>query len=212
MSKQAAIAVVDYGAGNLPNMVRALRSVGGDLVVTSDPKDVREARAVVFPGVGATLDTMQSLERLGMVDALREAAESGRPVLGVCVGMQVLCEASEEFGTHPCLGIVGGTVRALPTGQKVPQIGWNQVTLTEQGRGHPLFAGIEDGSDFYFVHSYFCDLSDPRMIGATTDYGVSFPSALVRENVAAVQFHPEKSGQLGLRLLANYVSWTQAWK
>lgn len=212
MSTQSSIAVVDYGAGNLPNVVRALRSAGGDLIVTSDPDEVRRARAVVFPGVGATRDTMDSLNRLGMVEALREAVEDGKPVLGICVGMQVLCETSDEFGPHPCLGIVGGAVRALPSGQKVPQIGWNQLDLSEQGRAHPLFRGFENGSDVYFVHSYYCDLDNPNLIATTTEYGIRFPSALVRENLAAVQFHPEKSGRCGLRLLENYVSWTHAWK
>ncbi|MBC8159636.1 MAG: imidazole glycerol phosphate synthase subunit HisH [Roseiflexaceae bacterium] len=209
MSIQSSIAVVDYGAGNLPNVVRALRSVGGDLTVTADPDVVRRARAVVFPGVGATRDTMDSLHRLGLVEALREVADDGRPVLGICVGMQVLLETSEEFGPHECLGILGGAVRALPAEQKVPQIGWNQLELNEAGRAHPLFRGIENGSDVYFVHSYYCDLADARLIAATTDYTIHFPSALVRENLTAVQFHPEKSGRCGLHLLGNFVHWTQ---
>lgn len=212
MNTQGSIAVVDYGAGNLPNVVRALRSAGAELTVTADPDVVRRAHAVVFPGVGATRDTMDSLARLGMVEALREVVREGKPVLGICVGMQVLCETSDEFGPHACLGIVGGAVRSLPEGQKVPQIGWNQLEISEQGRAHPLFQGIEDGSDVYFVHSYYCDLSDPSLVAATTEYGIKFPSALVRDNLAAVQFHPEKSGRCGLRLLANYVSWTQTWK
>ena len=210
-SMKRTIAVVDYGAGNLPNAVRALRSVGAELVVTADPKVLHAAHAVVFPGVGATLDTMNSLTRLGLVDALREAVQAGKPVLGICVGMQVLCELSEEFGPHPCLGIVGGTVRTLPAGQKVPQIGWNQLRLSETSRNHPLFRGLDDQSDMYFVHSYYCDLTDPTIIAATTDYGIDFPSALLRENLAAVQFHPEKSGRCGLQLLENYVHWAKTW-
>lgn len=205
------IAVVDYGAGNLPNAVRALRTVGANLIVTDDPKVLRDARAVVFPGVGATRDTMNTLKRLELVNALRAVVTAGKPVLGICVGMQVMCETSEEFGPHDCLGIIGGTVRALPASQKVPQIGWNQLHLTEQGRSHPLFRGIDADSDMYFVHSYYCDLTDPSIIAATTDYGIPFPSALLRENVAAVQFHPEKSGRCGLQLLANYVNWVNTW-
>ncbi len=212
MTTQPSIAVVDYGAGNLPNVVRALRSVGGDLTVTADPEVVRRARAVVFPGVGATLDTMNSLHRLGMVEALRAKVSEGAPVLGICVGMQVLLDSSDEFGPHECLGIVGGAVRALPGGQKVPQIGWNQLAFSEAGCNHPIFQGIEQGSDVYFVHSYYCDLADKSMIGATTEYGIDFPSALVRDNLAAVQFHPEKSGRCGLQILGNYVNWVQTWK
>lgn len=212
MNTQQPIVVVDYGAGNLPNAVRALASAGATLVASADPDVIRKAHAVVFPGVGATRDTMNSLDRLGMADALREVVRAGRPVLGICVGMQVLCETSEEFGTHPCLGIVGGTVRSLPTSLKVPQIGWNQLALTEQGRAHPLFRGFDDANDVYFVHSFYCDLSDSSLIGATTEYAISFPSALVRDNLVAVQFHPEKSGRCGLQLLTNFVSWTQTWK
>lgn len=121
--------------------------------------------------------------------------------------MQVLCDQSEEFGLHSCLGIVGGAVRRLPSDLKVPQIGWNQVCYTPHAAQHPLFSGIEDGSDFYFVHSYYCDLTDARDVAATTTYGLSFPSALIHGNLAAVQFHPEKSGRCGLQLLTNFVRW-----
>lgn len=201
------IAVIDYGAGNLRSVVRALQRIGAPLDVTSDPAVVRAAPAVVLPGVGATLDTMQSLERLNLVAAIHEVVAAGTPFLGICVGMQVLCEQSEEFGPHPCLGIVGGAVRRLPDGQKVPQIGWNQVRYQAHTAQHRLFAGIEDASDFYFVHSYYCDLSHGADIAATTDYGLAFPSMLIRDNLAAVQFHPEKSGRCGLQLLTNFVAW-----
>ncbi len=201
------LTVIDYGAGNLRSVVRALTHVGAALHITSDPAEVRAARAIVFPGVGATRDTMESLHRLGVADAIREQVAAGIPTLGICVGMQVLCETSEEFGDHPCLGIVGGAVRRLPDGQKVPQIGWNQVDVAPAHASHALFAGIETGSDFYFVHSYFCDLTDRHMIAGATEYGRSFPSILIRENLAAVQFHPEKSGKIGLQLLQNFVTW-----
>jgi glutamine amidotransferase len=212
------LAVIDYGAGNLRSVVRALTKVGAVLNVTSDPDAVRAARVVVLPGVGATLDTMQSLRRLGMDQAIGEAIREGKPFLGICVGMQVLCGQSEEFGAHDCLGIVGGSVRRLPErgahgdegGQKVPQIGWNQVRFTNGAHKHPLFTDIPDASDFYFVHSYYCDLPDAGLIAGTTDYGVAFPSALLRDNLAAVQFHPEKSGRWGLQLLANFVSWASS--
>lgn len=202
------IAVIDYGAGNLRSVVRALQRIGASLEITSDPDVLVAAPAVVLPGVGATRDTMY-MERRGLVAAIREVIARGTPFLGICVGMQVLCEQSEEFGPHPCLGIVGGAVRHLPSDLKVPQIGWNQVCYTSHAAQHPLFAGIDDGSDFYFVHSYYCDLIDKRDVAATTTYGVPFPSALIRGNLAAVQFHPEKSGRCGLQLLANFVRWAR---
>jgi imidazole glycerol-phosphate synthase subunit HisH len=204
------LAVIDYGAGNLRSVVRALTKVGANLHVTSDPDEACAAPAVVLPGVGATLDTMQSLRRLGMDRAIGEIIRAGTPFLGICVGMQILCTQSEEFGPHACLDIVGGSVRRLPDGQKVPQIGWNQLCYVNGAAEHPLFAGIPDASDFYFVHSYYCDLPDDRLIAGTTDYGKNFPSALLRDNLAAVQFHPEKSGRWGLHLLTNFVSWAHS--
>lgn len=203
----APLVVIDYGAGNLRSVIRALTRVGANLDVTGDPEVVRAAPAVVLPGVGATRDTMESLRRLGMDEAIGEVARAGKPFLGICVGMQVLCAESEEFGPHACLGVVEGPVRRLPGGQKVPQIGWNQVRYGDGAAGHRLFADIPDGSNFYFVHSFYCDLADRRLAAGLTDYGITFPSALLRDNVAGVQFHPEKSGRLGLQLLANFVHW-----
>jgi glutamine amidotransferase len=203
------IAVIDYGAGNLRSVARALTRVGAPLEVTSDPRVVAAAPVVVLPGVGATRDTMDSLGRLGLIDPIRAVIAAGTPFLGICVGMQVLCEVSEEFGEHACLGVLRGSVRRLPEGQKVPQIGWNQLRLTPTALGHPLFDGIADESDFYFVHSFYCDLAEPEVVAGVTDYGLAFPSALLRGNLAAVQFHPEKSGACGLRLLENFVAWAQ---
>jgi imidazole glycerol-phosphate synthase subunit HisH len=201
------IAVINYGAGNLPNAVRALRHVGADLVVTDDPAVVRAAPAVVLPGVGATADTMRSLGELGLVEPIREAVQSGRPFLGICVGMQVLLGSSTEFGEHPCLGLVGGVVRRLPdSAGKVPQIGWNQLRIEPRHAAHPIFAGVPDGSEVYFVHSFFCDVDDPQIVAARTAYGLAFPSLIVRDNLVAMQFHPEKSGRYGLRLLQNFVA------
>jgi glutamine amidotransferase len=200
------IAVINYGAGNLPSAVRALRHVGADLEVTDDPAAVLAADAVVLPGVGATADTMRSLTELGIAQVLPEVAASGRPFLGICVGMQVLLDDSEEFGLHPCLGLVAGAVRRLPASAgKIPQIGWNQVRYSPAYAGHPLLADIPDGSDFYFVHSFYCDVEDDALVAGRTDYGANFPSVIVRENLAAVQFHPEKSGRYGLQLLRNFV-------
>ncbi|MBU6334614.1 MAG: imidazole glycerol phosphate synthase subunit HisH [Chloroflexi bacterium] len=206
----AEIVVIDYGAGNLRSVVRALTHVGGRTLVTSDPAALHGATAVVLPGVGATRDTMDSLQRLGLAEAIRDTIARGVPFLGICVGMQVLCTSSEEFGSHACLGVVPGVVRRFADGLKVPQIGWNQVDVATIAQGHPLFAGIPDGADFYFVHSYHCDLAEQALIAGTTDYGVRFPSALLRDRLAAVQFHPEKSGRHGLQLLTNFVAWATA--
>jgi len=199
------ITVMNYGAGNLPNVVRALEHVGAQVQVTESPEVALQSTSLVLPGVGATRDTMQSLRQLGLVEVIPEIVSRGMPFLGICVGMQVLCAESEEFGTHPCLGIVPGVVRRLPGGQKVPQIGWNQVRYAESMQTHPLFAHIPTGSEFYFVHSYYCDVPDPSLVAGQTDYGRSFPSVLIRGHLIATQFHPEKSGACGLQLLRNFV-------
>ncbi len=205
------IAVINYGAGNLPNVVRALQRTDAELTITDDPAVVRAADAVVLPGVGATADTMNSLRQLGIAQALPEIIASGKPFLGICVGMQVLLSESEEFGLHPCLNIVGGTVRRLPASAgKIPQIGWNQLQIAPAFRAHPLLADIPDQADVYFVHSYYCDVRDESLIAARTEYGIPFPSVIIRDRLAAVQFHPEKSGSYGLRLLANFVRWSRA--
>jgi glutamine amidotransferase len=201
------IAVINYGAGNLPNVVRALQHVGADLTVTADPDVVQQAAAVVLPGVGATADTMRSLQELGLVAPIRAVAASGRPFLGICVGMQVLLSDSVEFGLHPCLDILRGTVQRLPyEAGKIPQIGWNQVQIAPAFRDHPLFTQIPESSDFYFVHSYYCAVHDTSLIAGSTTYGTIFPSVIVRDQLAAVQFHPEKSGRIGLQLLRNFVA------
>lgn len=203
------IAVINYGAGNLPNVVRALEHVGAHPHVTTRPDEVLAADVVVLPGVGATQDTMRNLDALGMSAVLPQIVGRGTPFLGICVGMQVLCAESEEFGQHACLNIVPGVVRRLPGGQKVPQIGWNQVNYTPAQAAHPLFKEIPDSSDFYFVHSYCCDIASDLSAG-TTHYGRLFPSVLLRDNLAAVQFHPEKSGKWGLQLLRNFVEWSSS--
>jgi glutamine amidotransferase len=206
MNDTRMITVINYGAGNLPNAVRALKHVGAEVEVTEDPAVVQAASSLVLPGVGATRDTMQSLQQLNLIEPIHHVIASGRPFLGICVGMQVLCAESEEFGQHPCLNVVPGTVQRLPGGQKIPQIGWNQVHFTEQASTHPLLADIPDGSNFYFVHSYYCNLQQAAMIAAETEYGLRFPSILIHNNIAATQFHPEKSGRLGLQLLHNFVT------
>ncbi|MBI4297878.1 MAG: imidazole glycerol phosphate synthase subunit HisH [Chloroflexi bacterium] len=197
------IAVVDYGAGNLRSVVKAIQHLGYEVRVTSSPQEMREAPALILPGVGAAADAMASLERLGLIPALKEAVAEGKPFLGVCLGLQLLFDSTEEGGGGPCLGILPGRVRRLPPGLKVPHMGWNQVRFA---KNHPVFQGIPDGSNFYFVHSYYPEPDDPDIVVAKTDYGVTFASAIARDNLIATQFHPEKSGETGLLIYKNFLS------
>jgi glutamine amidotransferase len=203
------IAVIDYGAGNLRSVANALSKLGYQPTVTKEPDDVLRATAVIFPGVGAAADTMHQLQQSGMDEAIREVVRQNRPCLAVCLGMQVLLTASEEHGEIKCLGVIPGTVRKLPPDLTVPHMGWNQV---KQLAAHPIFDGIPDGTNFYFVHSYYADLDDSGVAVATTEYGMSFCSVLARDNLVATQFHPEKSGDLGLRMYDNFLRMSGAEK
>jgi len=197
------IAVVDYGAGNLGSVVNALEHLGVPHLVTDDPATILAAEGVIFPGVGATADAMANLRARGLVDVLRAVAAGDRPLLGVCVGQQVLFSTSYEGDPHPCLGIFPGAVRRFPDAELiVPHMGWNNVTLRH---AHPLFAGIPDGTEFYFVHSYYCDPEDDTIILGEADYGTPFAAAIARGSVMATQFHPEKSGRWGLEIYRNFV-------
>ena len=199
------IAVIDYGAGNLRSVVRALQHVGAPLQVTDRPADLLAADGVVLPGVGATRDTMEALDRLELTPVIPELIRSGVPFLGICVGMQVLAELSDEWGAHACLGVIPGRVRRLPDAAgKVPQIGWNQVRF-DPASAPAVLQGIPDGTDFYFVHSFYVDTPDDAIVAGRTDYGVAFPSVLAWGSASATQFHPEKSGRWGLALLRNWV-------
>jgi len=195
------VVVVDYGAGNLRSVAKALEAVGGSPIVTSDPAEVAKAQALVLPGVGAGNTAMRTLERLGLAEPLARYAKSGRPFFGVCLGMQLLMERSEE-GESRCLGLVRGTAKRLPPGVKIPHIGWNQVKLL---REHPVFSGIPSGANFYFVHGYYAEPEGTSLTLATTDYGISFCSVLAQGNLIATQFHPEKSGNVGLRVYKNFL-------
>ena len=205
------IAIIDYGMGNLHSIAKALEHVAGRRVrVTAVASEILAAERVVFPGQGAARDCMHEIRAAGLVDVIREAARS-KPFLGICMGLQVLLERSDEGGGVDCLGLVPGRVRFLGEGAdpaagrlKIPQMGWNQV---EQVGRHPLWAGIDDQSRFYFVHSYYVDPDDPALVAGLTDYGRRYASVLARDNVFAVQFHPEKSQHTGLRLLANFAEW-----
>ena len=211
------IAIIDYGMGNLLSVSKAFEHVareikpGSRIVVTADPDVIATAARVVFPGVGAMPDCMRELERRGLTDAVKQAA-ADKPFLGICLGMQALFAHSEE-GDCPGLGLLSGNVRLFPAeamkdaaGQKlkVPHIGWNRVRQTGP---HPLWAGIEDGARFYFVHSYYAEPGSQEVVAGYTDYPFAFACAVARDNLFAVQFHPEKSQAAGLALLANFVTW-----
>ena len=170
--------------------------------MTSNPAYLEDAEALIVPGVGAAADTMANLRRSGFVEPIREYIASGRPFLGVCMGQQALFDVSEEGGEHECLGILPGRVVRFSNGLKVPHMGWNQVRIVKP---HPIFDGIADGSNFYFVHSYYPRPEDAGVVIAETDYGVTFASVIARDNVVATQFHPEKSGEAGLRMYSNFL-------
>lgn len=196
------IAIIDYGGGNVANARNALEHEGAHVVITADYEVIRRAPGVVFPGVGATADVMSGLEARGLVPIIHEVIDRGTtPFLGICVGEQVLLDRSEENEVHPCLGVVPGVVRRLPEGIIVPHMGWNAV---RQNAAHPLWDGIPDETPFYFVHSYRAALEDDEWLLGETTYGVPFPSVLARGMVMGTQFHPEKSGAAGLRLLRNF--------
>jgi imidazole glycerol-phosphate synthase subunit HisH len=195
------IAIVDYGAGNLKSVTHAAEHVGLQPVVTDDPAVIAAAEGVILPGVGAAADTMLNLEKRHLVAVVKEVIARGTPFFGVCMGLQALLTLSEEGGAHPCLDVIPGTVRRFAAGLAIPHMGWNQV---RQVQPHPFFEGIPDGTDFYFVHSYYVDPTDRDAVAGETDYGVPFPSVLIRDRLVATQFHPEKSGRYGLRLYANF--------
>ena len=198
------LAIVDYGMGNLRSVQKAFERLGHAAEVTRDPDRIATAPAVVLPGVGAFGACMTNLMALGLVEPVRHAIAAGRPFLGICLGMQLLFDESEEFGPVAGLGILPGrVVRFAPDPTlKVPHMGWNAVRKV---RATPVLAGIDDGAYVYFVHSYYPVPSDRAVVATTTPYGVEFASSVVRDNVFACQFHPEKSQQIGLRLLDNFV-------
>jgi len=204
------IAVIDYEAGNLRSVELALKRLGAACRITQDIETVLGADRIVFPGVGAAGKAMRDLERLGLARALGQAFERGVPLLGICLGAQVVMEYSEEDRT-PCLGLIPGRVKRFPLplesseGQrlKTPHMGWNSV----QHGVHPVLAGVDPEDEFYFVHSYYPMPASERSVIGTTEYGIRFPSIIGARNLVAVQFHPEKSGEPGLRLLEDFLSW-----
>ena len=195
------IAVVDYGIGNLGSVMKAFRHLGAPAVLSGDLAELRRADVLVLPGDGAFASTMEEIEKRGLVPVLREAVEQGRTLLGICIGMQLLFEESEEHGRHRGLGFLPGRVRRLEGDMPIPHMGWNQLHPT---RPHPMLEGVADGAHVYFVHSYWCD-APAEVVLAETDYGARFPAIVGRGNVLGVQFHPEKSQAVGLRLMENFV-------
>jgi glutamine amidotransferase len=196
------IAIIDYGAGNLRSVVNALSRLGYRPRITSSPADVVNAEAVILPGVGAAADTMASLERLGLISSVLQYVAEDRPFLGVCIGLQLLFSGTEEGGWHKCLGIIPGRVRRLPAGLKIPHMGWNQL---KQKVSHPIFDGIPDEANFYFVHSYYVEPDDRSLVIGETEYGLPICSAIARGKLIATQFHPEKSGEVGLKFYDNFI-------
>jgi glutamine amidotransferase len=195
------IAIVDYGAGNLRSVAKAVEKLGYSPEVTGDPQKVLNAKAVILPGVGASDSAMTALEERGLVEPLRAVIRDGVPFFGVCLGLQLLLESSEE-GSIPCLSVVPGRVKRFPNSVKTPHMGWNEVNFE---RDHPVLEGVESGSYFYFVHSYYAAPEDQSLVLGTTDYASPFCSVIARDNLVATQFHPEKSGALGLRLYENFL-------
>jgi len=196
------ITIIDYGAGNLRSVTNAIIRLGYQPKITSTPHEVLDSSAVILQGVGSAGDTMASLKRLNLAEPIRRFIGEGRPFLGICVGLQVLFTGTEEGGGHECLGIIPGQVKKLPPGLKIPHMGWNQV---RQKMSHPVFAGIPDETNFYFVHSYYAEPDDTAITAAETEYGILFCSAITRGNLIATQFHPEKSGEYGLQIYHNFI-------
>lgn len=199
------IVVVDYGMGNLRSVQKGFEKVGALAVISRDPKEIEKADRLVLPGVGAFPKCMENLTQFNLVDPVKEFVQSGRPFLGICLGLQLLFDESEEFGTHEGLKIIRGGVKEFDRnmGLKIPHMGWNQVLFRKEV---PIFNGIENGSYFYFVHSFYVDPHNSEDVVGETEYGITFTCAVARDNIFAVQFHPEKSQEIGLKILRNFAN------
>ena len=195
------VAIIDYGVGNLRSVEKAFAAMGCEAIVSSDERVLREAERLVLPGVGAFGACMKALKERGFDRLVKERTTAGMPLLGVCVGMQLLFDESEEFGSTQGLGLLRGSVRRFGNELVVPQVGWNRI---QQKRPHALFEGIANGSFCYFVHSFYCEPVDESVVVGETEYGVRYASVVATKNVCGVQFHPEKSQEIGLRMLKNF--------
>ncbi len=196
------IAIADYGMGNLRSVEKAFQFLGHEAAIVEDPVLARDATHLVLPGDAAFGDAMRNLRAAGWDEAVADHLRAGKPFLGICVGLQLMFAASEEMGHHAGLKLFAGRCRRFPASERVPQIGWNQISIQ---RECPLLDGVEEGSFFYFVHSYYVEAEESESV-ATTHYGLDYTSIAARENLFGVQFHPEKSQRVGLRLLANFAS------
>jgi len=197
------IALIDYGMGNLRSVAKAFAAIGAAVTSTSSPARLAQAKALILPGVGHFGDGMRELNRRGLADPIRQAIADGIPLLGICLGMQLLLESSDEAPGESGLGIIPGRVLRLPAGAlKIPHMGWNQLRFHH---ACPLASGLTDGTWCYFVHSYYAVPDDPALVQATTDYGLSFPAIIGRGRLCATQFHPEKSQAAGLQMLRNFL-------
>ncbi|MFL5591185.1 MAG: imidazole glycerol phosphate synthase subunit HisH [Ktedonobacteraceae bacterium] len=203
------IAIIDYGAGNIRSIEKALEYVGAQVQVTGDPAVVAMAHAIVLPGVGSGGAAMARMTERGLDEAIRQATQQGKPFLGICLGMQLLADHHAE-GEVDGLGLFRGEVRRIPHGPKIPHMGWNTVTPLREGL--PIFAGISPNAYFYFAHSYFVEPQDRQGVAAVTDYGSPYCSVIVGEHIWGTQFHPEKSGAAGLQLLRNFMKWVKGVK
>ena len=195
------VAIIDYGVGNLRSVEKAFAATDCEAFVSGDEGDLRAAERLVLPGVGAFGACMRALSERGFDELVRERVQEGTPLLGVCVGMQLLFEESEEFGSTPGLGLLRGRVRRFSDDLVVPHVGWNRI---KQIRDNPLFTDVANRSFFYFVHSYYCEPSDQFVVAGETEYGLNYASVVAKDNICGVQFHPEKSQDAGLRLLNNF--------
>jgi glutamine amidotransferase len=200
------IAIVDYGMGNLRSAQRGLEKVGAEVCVIQSPRELAGARGIVVPGDGAFGMAMENLRAAGWIESLRQAAGEGVPFLGICVGMQLLFDSSEEMGQHQGLGLLAGQVKRFTGNLKVPQMGWNQIHVVNVNGSSRLLRGVTDDGYCYFVHSYYCAPHDPSVIAATTDYSIDFASIVERGNIFGTQFHPEKSQSVGLKILENFAA------
>ena len=199
------LAIIDYDAGNIKSVVNACKFLGTDALVTRDSKEIMKADRVILPGVGAFGDAMRKLEEYKLTEVIRDVAGSGTPFMGICLGLQLLFDSSDESEGVSGLGILRGKIKRIPDNGvlKVPQIGWNSLTYPNKGR---LFKGIDEDSYVYFVHSYYLDADDKSIVTATTEYGTTIDASVEKGNVFACQFHPEKSGEVGMEILKNFLS------